>query len=118
MQARYDDSMASKRLCMVAAAGSSTRGTADSAGAENSGSPSAAASATSSAALAGTRVPRPFGEDICRSPGDDVLEVPSMTEEAAARVTRGFMAVGCVRNVVKAVEKALFAMGAQVCVHV
>lgn len=115
MQARYNASMASKRLCTVA---SSSRGTADSAGAEGSGSPSAAsasASAASSATAATAGVPRPYEKRTHRSPGDDCFDVPSMTEEEAARVSGGFMAVGSVWNLVKALEKALSGMGAKVC---
>lgn len=116
MQERYNASMASKRLCTVA---SSSRGTADSAGAEGSGSPSAA-SAASSATAGGVAmpydtVPRPYERGVERSPGDDGFEAPCMTEEEAARVTGGFMAVGGVRNMVKALEKALSGMGAEVC---
>lgn len=122
MQERYNASMASKRLCTVA---SSSRGTADSAGAEGSGSPSAASAASSATAAslgAAARlhetVPSPYEMPTERSPGDDGFEVPCMTEEEAARVTRGFMAVGGVRNLVKALEKALSGMGAKVCPYV
>lgn len=111
MQARYNESMASKRHCTVA---SSSRGTADSAGAEGSGSPSAASAASSAMAASGY-VPRPFEEGTYRSPGDDGFDVPCMTEEEAGKVTGGFMAVGGVRNMVKALEKALSGMGAEVC---
>ena len=37
-----------------------------------------------------------------------------MTREVAAKVTRGFVAIGRVRDVVKALCKALQAMGAEV----
>ncbi|CAN0038767.1 unnamed protein product [Pylaiella littoralis] len=113
MQARYADSMATNRLCVVAPR--SPRGTADSAGTEQSSSPSAAASVTSSAALAGRRVPNQYAANVNRcAGGDDHFEVPFMTEEDAAKVTRGFMASGSVRNVIKAISKELFDMGAQI----
>lgn len=113
MQERYNQSMANKRRCTVA---SSSRGTADSAGAEGSGSPSmTSASAASSATAASATAVRPYDRPIHRSPGDDGFEMPSMTEEEADTVTGGFMAVGGVRNMVKALEKALSVMGAEVC---
>lgn len=115
MQARYDRSLASRRMLTVAGR-SSSRGTAGSTRTDSSGSPPAAAAAAASAAAAGAGgfVPNPYGSYTWRSSGDDRFKVPTMTEEAAARVTRGFMAVGSVRNVVKAVEHSLFDMGAEV----
>ncbi|CAM9576176.1 unnamed protein product, partial [Hapterophycus canaliculatus] len=111
MQARYDRALASRRMLIVAGAApasSSSRGTAGSARTDSSGSPSAAA-----APIAGGFVGNPFGSFTFRSPGDDNFKVPSMSEEDVARVTRGFMAAGSVKNVVKALEQTLFSMGAE-----
>ncbi|CAM9823003.1 unnamed protein product [Ectocarpus fasciculatus] len=103
----YEQSMASKRLCTVA---SSSRGTAESAGPEGSGSPSAASGATGG----GGYVENPHDRLTWRCPGDDMFQVPTMLEEDAAKVTGGFMATGDLKNLVKAVEQALFDLGAEI----
>ncbi|CAM9478377.1 unnamed protein product [Ectocarpus sp. 8 AP-2014] len=107
MQELYEQSMASKRLCTVP---SSSRGTADSAGPERSGSPSAGSGAPSR----GGYVENPHDRPTWRGPDDDPFEVPTMLEEDAAKVTGGFMATGDLKNLVKAVEQALFELGAEI----
>eukprot|EP00903_Cladosiphon_okamuranus_P015453 g14271.t2 len=100
MQQRFNRSMASKCLCIWV---------------EGSGSPSVtSASPASSATAASGAVPRSLDRAVYRGPSDGGFEVPSMTEEEAATVTGGFMAVGGVRNMVKALEKALGGMGGKI----
>lgn len=127
MQRRYDLSMASKRLCTVA---SSSRGTADSAGASGSGSATQTAVPGGVGGSGGARVAAhsqaatglekgcyetPFERRTHRSLGDDKdVTPPQMSAAEAARVTNGFMANGRVNDVVKALEAALFAMDAEV----
>lgn len=114
MQRRYEMSMASKRLCTVE---SSSRGTADSAGASGSGSPTSATTPANPhmerGMLHGPYV-GPFAGTTYRSPDDEELQAPEMTAADAARVTNGFMANGDARDVVKALITELFDMGAEV----
>ena len=115
MQGRYDALMASRYLYTAA---SSSMGTADTARVDG-GSPASAAASAAAAAAPPAAGPSghamPFWESTHRGPGDDDgFEVPTMTREVAAKVTRGFVAIGRVRDVVKALCKALQAMGAEV----
>ena len=110
MQRRYEMSMASKRLCTVE---SSSRGTADSAGASGSGSPTAATTPEHHQMATGMHV-GPWSQSTHRALDDEDTPVPEMSAENAARVTNGFMANGNARDVVKALEKELFVMGAEV----
>jgi len=111
MQERYNAFMASRYLFTAA---SSSMGTADTARAGES-SPASAAVASPSAAAVGWGNALPFGEPTYRSTGGEGgFEVPTMTAGDAAQVTRGFMAIGRVRDVVKALGKALQAIGAEV----
>lgn len=114
MQRRYEMSMASKRLCTVE---SSSRGTADSAGASGSGSPTSATTpANPHMAMGMLHGPYggPFSQATHRALDDEDNSPPEMSAEEAARVTNGFMANGDARDVVKALETELFDMGAEV----
>lgn len=114
MERRYEMSMASKRLCTVE---SSSRGTADSAGASGSGSPTSAM-APANAHTARGMLHGPYQGQFPqahRDLGDDEEQsAPEMSAADAARITNGFMANGHPRDVVKALETELFGMGAEV----
>lgn len=118
MEERYNAVMASRYYFTAA---SSSMGTADTARAGDSSPASAAAAAAAAAAPSaaaegwGNAVPLPFWEHRHRSTGGDGgLEIPTMTERDAAEVTGGFMAIGSVRDVVKALVRALQGIGAEV----
>ncbi|CAM9995468.1 unnamed protein product, partial [Laminaria digitata] len=57
----------------------------------------------------------PFEQETYRTLGDDKdVAPPEMSAEEAGRVINGFMANGKVNDVVKALEAALFTMGAEI----
>lgn len=116
MQRRYESSMASKRRCTVAI---SSRGTADAAGASRSGSQSSPAASREGerrgAASAQSSSYDAHSRSTVRSRYDSADDAPpEMSAAMAASATGGFMANGDPTNVVKALERELFKMGAEV----
>ncbi|CAM9666653.1 unnamed protein product [Laminaria digitata] len=114
MQRRYEMSMACKRLCTVE---SSSRGTADSAGASRSGSPTSATTPANPDTARGMLhgpYGGPFSQFTHRALDDGDASPPEMSAADAMRVTNGFMANGHARDVVKALETELFDMGAEI----